>query len=246
MFDTHVHMDTRPYEDFELMGVAGITHVLTLAHDPMRMSTASVLFDHFYKLINDEVRRGAENGVSVHVGLGVHPRSINDEVDAVLQELPQYLSHPDVAAIGEIGLERCTAAEERVLRDQLEIGYYPKIIHTPRTGKLEAVLKIVAIVEDVGVKDVVIDHLDRSTIAPALEAGIYVGLTVQPGKLSVQEAVSIIKEYPEAAFVVNSDMSSQRSDCLAVARVMHALSTDGYSDLARKACVQNGYDLFLR
>jgi len=246
MFDTHAHMDTRPYEDFELMGVAGITHVLTLAHDPMRMSAPSVLFDHFHKLINDEVQRGAKNGVSVHVGLGVHPRSINDEVDAVLKELPEYLSHPDVVAIGEIGLERCTAVEERVLRAQLEIGYYPKIIHTPRVGKLEAVLAIVDIVEDLGVKDIVVDHLDTRTIEVALEAGTYMGLTVQPGKLSVQEAVSIIKEYPDAQFVVNSDMSSQRSDCLSVARVMHALSMEGYADLARKACIQNGYDLFLR
>ena len=246
MFDTHAHMDTRPYEDLELMGVAGITHVLTLAHDPMRMSASSVLFDHFHKLVNDEVRRGAENGISVHVGLGVHPRSINDKVDVVLRELPEYLSHPDVAAIGEIGLERCTATEERVLRDQLALGYYPKIIHTPRTGKLEAVLKIVDILEDVGAKDVVIDHLDAATVEAALEAGAYMGLTVQPGKLSVQEAVSLIKEYPEAQFLVNSDMSSQRSDCLAVARVMHALSTEGYSDLGRRACVQNGYDLFLR
>jgi len=246
MFDTHAHMDTRPYEDFELMGVAGITHVLTLAHDPMRMSTSSVLFDHFHKLIIDEVQRGAKNGVSVHVGLGVHPRSINDEVDAVLKELPEYLSHPDVVAIGEIGLERCTAVEERVLRAQLEIGYYPKIIHTPRVGKLEAVLAIIDILEDLEVKDIVIDHLDTPTIEVALEAGTYMGLTVQPGKLSVQEAVSIIKEYPDAQFVVNSDMSSQRSDCLSVARVMHVLSMEGYDDLARKACIQNGYELFLR
>jgi len=49
-----------------LMGVAGVTDVLTLAHDPMRMSTADVLLDHFHKLAHGEVRRGAENGVNVH------------------------------------------------------------------------------------------------------------------------------------------------------------------------------------
>ena len=88
VFDTHTHMDTRPFEDFELMGVAGVTDVLTLAHDPMRMSTSDVLADHFHKLVNSEVRRGAENGVNVHVGLGVHPRSINDQVDTTLELLP--------------------------------------------------------------------------------------------------------------------------------------------------------------
>jgi predicted metal-dependent TIM-barrel fold hydrolase len=239
-------MDTRPYEDFELMGVAGITDVLTLAHDPMRMSTAAVLFDHFHKLANGEVRRGAENGISVHVGLGIHPRSINDQVDETLRALPEYLSHPDVIAVGEIGLERCTAVEERVFRAQLEIDYYPKVIHTPRRGKRETLERIVAIVDDVGAKDVVIDHIDLSTIDIALEAGTYIGITVQPGKASVQDAVELIREYPEAKFVVNSDMSAQRSDCLSVARVLHALSLEGYADRGQKACAQNGLALFLR
>ena len=135
MFDTHAHMDTRPYEDFELMGVAGITDVLNARARPMRMSTADVLLDHFHKLAHGEVRRGAENGISVHVGLGVHPRSINAQVDETLRALPEYLSHPDVLAVGEIGLERCTDVEERVFRAQLEIDYYPKVIHTPRRGK---------------------------------------------------------------------------------------------------------------
>ncbi|MGD0171824.1 MAG: TatD family hydrolase [Halobacteriota archaeon] len=246
MFDTHAHMDTRPYEDFELMGVAGVTDVLTLAHDPMRMSTADVLLDHFHKLAHGEVRRGAENGISVHVGLGVHPRSINAQVDETLRALPEYLSHPDVVAVGEIGLERCTDVEERVFRAQLEIDYYPKVIHTPRRGKREALERIVAIVDDVGAKDVVIDHIDPSTIDIALEAGTYVGITVQPGKASVQDAVELIREYPEAKFVVNSDMSAQPSDCLSVARVLHALSLEGYADRGQKACAQNGLDLFLR
>jgi predicted metal-dependent TIM-barrel fold hydrolase len=239
-------MDTRPYEDFELMGVAGVKDVLTLAHDPMRMSKADVLVDHFHKLLYSEVRRGAENGVNVHVGLGVHPRSINDQVDATLEALPDYLAHPAVVAIGEIGLEACTDVEERVFRTQLEIDYYPKVIHTPRRAKREVLERIIAIVDDVGAKDVVIDHIDPSTIDVALDAGTYIGITVQHGKASVREAVGIIIEYAEAKFVVNSDLSAQRSDCLSVARVFHALTVEGYADRAHNTCVQNGRDLFLR
>ncbi len=228
------------------MGVAGVVDVLTLAHDPMRMSTSSVLFDHFHKLAEAEVRRGAMNGVNVHVGLGVHPRSINDQVDEVLRLLPDYLSHPDVVAVGEIGLDRCTATEERVFRAQLAIEYYPKVIHTPRQGKEEAVRKIVAVIDDIGAKDVVIDHIDQATVELALEAGTYIGITVQPGKTTVDDAVALITTYPDAKFVVNSDMSSQRSDCLAVPRVMHALMIEGYPDQARASCITNGRDLFLR
>jgi hypothetical protein len=239
-------MDTRPFEDFELMGVAGVTDVLTLAHDPMRMSSADVLADHFHKLVHDEVRRGIQNGVNVHVGLGVHPRSINDDVDETLNILPECLAHPAVVAVGEIGLERCTATEERIFRAQLGIDNYPKVVHTPRHAKREALERIVAIVDDVGATDVVIDHIDPSTIDIALDAGTYVGITVQPGKVSVGEAAELIIKYDEAKFVVNSDMSSQRSDCLSVARVMHALVVAGYAGRAQKACVQNGRELFLR
>jgi predicted metal-dependent TIM-barrel fold hydrolase len=239
-------MDTRPFEDFELMGVAGVTDVLTLAHDPMRMSTADVLADHFHKLVNSEVRRGAENGVNVQVGLGVHPRSINDQVGTTLELLPEFLTHPAVVAVGEIGLETCKKVEEQVFRAQLEIEYYPKIIHTPRRAKGEALERIIAIVNDVGAKNVVIDHIDPSTIDVVLEAGTYVGITVQPGKASVCEAVGMIMGYPDVKFVVNSDMSSQRSDCLSVARVFRALTIEGYADRAQKACGQNGRDLFLR
>jgi predicted metal-dependent TIM-barrel fold hydrolase len=246
VFDTHTHMDTRPFEDFELMGVAGVTDVLTLAHDPMRMSTSDVLADHFHKLVNSEVRRGAENGVNVHVGLGVHPRSINDQVDTTLELLPDFVAHPAVVAIGEIGLETCTTVEEQVFRTQLEIDYYPKVIHTPRRAKREVLERTIAIVDDVGAKDVVIDHIDPSTIDVALEAGTYIGITVQPGKASVREAVGMIIGCPDAKFVVNSDLSSQRSDCLSVARVLRALTVEGYADRAQKACVQNGRDLFLR
>src|SRR5674536_264873 len=93
-------MDTRPFEDFELMGVAGVTDVLTLAHDPMRMSTSDVLADHFHKLVSSEVRRGAENGVNVRVGLGVHPRSINDQVDTCLLYTSDAADEEDSVDLG--------------------------------------------------------------------------------------------------------------------------------------------------
>jgi predicted metal-dependent TIM-barrel fold hydrolase len=239
-------MDTRTFEDFELIGVAGVTDVLTLAHDPMRMSTPGVLLDHFDKLVHGEVRRGAENGVSVHVGLGVHPRSINDKVNETLRELPTWLEDPAVVAIGEIGLERCTDVEERVFRAQLEIDDYPKVIHTPRRGKRAALERIVRSINDVGITNVVIDHIDPSTVDLALQAGTYVGITVQPGKASVRDAIELIVQHADAKFVVNSDMSAQRSDCLSVARVMHALTVEGYAELALRACRENGRELFLR
>jgi predicted metal-dependent TIM-barrel fold hydrolase len=129
---------------------------------------------------------------------------------------------------------------------QLGFERYPKVVHTPRRAKRKALEHIVAVIDDVGATDVVIDHIDPSTVDIALGAGTYIGITVQPGKASVSDAVDLIIKYPDAKFVVNSDMSSQRSDCLSVARVMHALIVAGYAGRAQKACVQNPRELFLR
>ncbi len=72
--DTHAHVDTRPYEDFELMAIGGITDVLTLAHDPMNMSSSAVFRDHFERLFAE--RSGVEKtGPRLHVCLGLHPRA---------------------------------------------------------------------------------------------------------------------------------------------------------------------------
>ena len=38
MIDAHIHADTRPYEDFEIMAIAGVEKAVTCAHDPMKMS----------------------------------------------------------------------------------------------------------------------------------------------------------------------------------------------------------------
>ena len=56
MIDAHIHADCRPYEDFELMMLAGIESAITLAHDPMRMSTSAVVLDHFYRILENDFK----------------------------------------------------------------------------------------------------------------------------------------------------------------------------------------------
>ena len=123
MIDTHTHVDTRPYEDFEAMALAGITDVLTLAHDPLRMSSSVVIRDHFERLFSEK-ERVERSGPRLHVCLGLHPRVKPEDPDKCLVMLESYLQRDDrkVIAIGEAGLETGNAFEIGLLERQLDLS----------------------------------------------------------------------------------------------------------------------------
>ncbi len=91
MIDAHIHADTRPYEDFEKMAVAGIEKAVSCAHDPMRMSTSEVVLDHIHRIMENDTKRAAENGLKLYSAVGVHPRSISSDYEIVLEKLPELL-----------------------------------------------------------------------------------------------------------------------------------------------------------
>lgn len=63
-----------------------------------------------------------------------------------------------------------------------------------------------------------------------IESDFMLGLTVQPEKLTPQEAVQILKEYGTDRFVLNSDMSSSPSDPLSVPRTVHRMRISGFGE----------------
>ena len=65
MIDSHIHADTRPYEDFEKIVIAGVEKAITCAHDPLKMSTSDVVFDHWNRILNNDIKRAAENGLKL-------------------------------------------------------------------------------------------------------------------------------------------------------------------------------------
>jgi uncharacterized protein len=232
MIDTHTHVDTRPYEDFEAMAVAGVTDVLTLAHDPMRMSSSVVFGDHFERLFAEK-SRVEKNGPRLHVCLGLHPRVKPDDPDACLELLESFLKKADrkVVAIGEAGLETGSPFEVSLLERQLELSLkyrLPIIIHTPRTNKAPVTRDILGILSTFSVnkKSVVVDHADAGTVKLITDRGFYAGLTVQPSKLTPQQAAEIIKQSDGAQLVLNTDASSNPTDVLGVPRTIHLLKKD--------------------
>jgi predicted metal-dependent TIM-barrel fold hydrolase len=236
MIDTHTHVDTRPYEDFESMALAGITDVLTLAHDPLRMSAGIVFRDHFERLFAEK-ERVEKNGPRLHVCLGLHPRVKPEDPDACFELLESYLRRSDrkVIALGETGLETGSPLEVGLLERQLELSIQyrlPIIVHTPRSGKATVTRDILGILSTFSVnkRGVIVDHADAGTVKSILDRGYVAGLTVQPSKLTPQQAVEIIKQYDASMLVLNTDSSSNPTDVLGVPRTAHLLRLNGVSE----------------
>lgn len=247
MIDAHIHADCRPYEDFEDMTVAGIESALTLAHDPMRMSNSAVVLDHFHRILENDFLRAESNGLTLKAALGLHPRSICSDYELVLEKLPDFLDHEKVVALGEVGLESASELEKEVFRTQLsmagEIGMNVAV-HTPRRNKREVTLKTLPIInETIDTTLVVVDHVDSSIIDLMEDFDGMMGITVQPQKMTPQEALKLLdgtfEEYGPERFMLDSDMSSSPSDPLSVPKTVHQLKLAGWESKKIKKLSQD-------
>jgi uncharacterized protein len=231
MIDAHIHADTRPYEDFEMMNLAGIEAAISCAHDPLRMSSSDVIFDHFQRISEVDVQRARQNGLDLYVALGIHPRSISNDFELVLEKLPNLLENRIVVAIGEIGLENDSKSEKEVFRRQLMLAEELKlkvVVHTPRINKNEITKIIISIIEEnIDPSLVLIDHVNKLIIDEIIDFGALLGLTVQPTKMTVEQAILLANDYGYEKFVLNSDMSSSPSDPLSVPKTVHKMKLSG-------------------
>ncbi|MGZ7068629.1 MAG: TatD family hydrolase [Methanobacterium sp.] len=234
MIDSHIHADTRPFEDFEIMNMAGIEKAVTCAHDPLNMSTSDVVFDHWDRILNNDLKRAAKNGLKLYAALGIHPRSISIDFKRALDKLPSILQNENVVAVGEIGLERASQLEKEIFKTQLELADELKmkvVVHTPRQNKKE-ITKITAsiIEENINPEMVIIDHVDNSIIHDVIEIGSMLGITVQPQKMTPDEAIVLLSDYGFEKFTLDSDMSSSPSDPLSDPKTVHKMRIDGFAE----------------
>ncbi|ADG13389.1 TatD-related deoxyribonuclease [Methanocaldococcus infernus ME] len=249
MIDTHTHLDTRGLEDLELMALT-LEKVVTLAHDPFEMKTLDVWEVHLNKVLS-EIKRGGKVGLDVYVCLGIHPRAIPPSVDEAIKLLEKYIKLDKVVAIGEIGLEKGDKKEEEAFIKQVEFANkvgYPIVVHTPRRNKEEITKKILELLQTFNLKvDVVIDHCNKEIINSVLDQGYYAGLTVQPGKLTADEALNLIKDNLDFSdkIMLNSDTSSNYSDVLAVPKTVLKMKLEGIDkEVIEKIAKKNAESFF--
>ena len=235
--DPHIHMYARTTDDYEKMALAGIESVV----DPAfwlgsARHYAGTFYDYFEHLLGYEAERAAQYGITHHCALSVNPREANDLALAneVLERLPEYLDRPGCVALGEVGFDRITEAEEEVLRKQLRLAgerRMPVLVHTPHQYKKVGVERILRIIVDEGVDQrlIIVDHNTEETMPLFAGLHVWVALTVYPvTKLSPERAANIVRQYGVERLLVNSSADWGPSDVLSVPRVANLLLRLGF------------------
>ncbi|MBS7248252.1 MAG: TatD family hydrolase [Candidatus Freyarchaeota archaeon] len=227
MIDSHVHSVFRSLEDFETLGFAGLTDAVSVAFYPVVPSSPATLIDHFRHIIEAEPLRLSGSFVRVHPAIGIHPRCIPPDVQSVFEYMKKAVE--GCVAVGEVGLELATNAELEVLRNQLKLSKeedLPAIIHTPRKEKRAITAKIIDVLREIDYFNVVIDHVNFENIDLVADLDVYVGLTVQCGKLNPENLLEIVGKYvmssPEK-FLLNTDLGRDSSDLFSLPKAVQFL-----------------------
>jgi len=239
--DLHLHAEGVRDADLTTLALFGLAAAVTCAHDPSS-ARAEEIRAHWDELAQRQTQRLARAGIRPLVALGIHPSRIPwHGTDELLHALPRYFDDPRVVALGELGLQECTAREEEILVQQLALSLQlrrPVILHTPSSDKLAHTRRLLTLLREAEVppERVLIDHVTAETFPLVRALGCWAGLTLQPDGLSAREAVALVQKHGSESVVLTSDIGEGASDLLALPRAAEALRSAGLSkSLARRA-----------
>ncbi len=239
IFDPHAHMTSRTTDDYEAMYASGVRALVEPAFwlGQPRTSVGSFI-DYFNSLLGWERFRSGQFGIRHHCTIGLNPKEANDEALAreVIDVLPRFLGKDGVVAVGEIGFDAMTAAEEWAMQAQLELAVeyeLPVLVHTPHRDKAHGTLKTIEMVLASGLKPefVVIDHNNELTVKDVLDSGCWAGFSIYPGtKMDEHRMVRVAQEHGLERVLVNSACDWGVSDPLKVRKTADQMAEAGFSE----------------
>lgn len=239
IFDPHAHMTSRTTDDYEAMYASGVRALVEPAFwlGQPRTSVGSFI-DYFNSLLGWERFRSGQFGIRHHCTIGLNPKEANDPALAreVIDILPRFLGKDGVVAVGEIGFDAMTEAEERALREQLKLAVefeLPVLVHTPHRDKAHGTRKTIELVQESGVRPemVVIDHNNELTVKEVLDSGCWAGFSIYPGtKMDEHRMVRVAQEHGLERILVNSACDWGVSDPLKVRKTADRMAEAGFSD----------------
>ncbi|WP_051796204.1 TatD family hydrolase [Streptomyces sp. NRRL S-87] len=238
IFDPHIHMTSRTTDDYEAMSAAGVRAVVEPSFwlGQPRTSPES-FYDYFDALLGWEPFRAAQYGIAHYCTIALNPKEANDpRCTPVLDELDRFLVKDQVVAVGEIGYDSMTAAEDTAMERQLQLAAdhgLPALVHTPHRDKLAGLRRTIDVVRasalDVG--HALLDHLNEATVKEAKDSGAWLGFSVYPDtKMDEERMVAVLKEYGPEKVLVNSAADWGRSDPLKTRKVGEAMLAAGFDE----------------
>ena len=238
--EPHGHMVSRTTDDYQAMVTAGCAAVCEPAFwAGFDRSSVHGFYDYFCQLTDYEPKRAAKFGLPHFCWLCINPKESEDVKLAadVIGIIPQFLDRPTVLGIGEIGLNKNSRNEMKVLEMHVDLAARNNqliLVHTPH---LEDKLKGTRLILDVLKGDrridparCIIDHVEEHTVQLVLDAGFWAGMTLYPeSKCSPSRAIDIIELYGNERIWMNSACDWGISIPLAVPRTALEMRKRGHS-----------------
>jgi predicted metal-dependent TIM-barrel fold hydrolase len=239
IFEPHIHMYARTTDDYESLALAGVRTVVEPSFWLGQPRTQVGTFVDYWHSIRDyEWKRAAAVTIEQYHTVSVNPREANDLPLAreALAAMTPFLDHERCVAIGEVGYDDITPAEDELLVAQLELARekgLPVLVHSCHRNKVKGTERTLAILKDLRYDEsrVLYDHNTEETIGLVRETGCWAGITVYPHtKLSPERAANILEEWGTERTMVNSSADWGPSDPLSVPRVVLELRRRGWDD----------------
>jgi len=256
--DAMFHIDSRDRADIELMAIAGLTDVVTVAGcNTTGDITSQAVLDIFDRNLTYDKNRCREVGIKLYVEFGLNMICVPPDWERVVESIPRYYEMDDVVGVGEIGLEPKSknadlALQEVILRRQLEIAKEisaPVAFHTPHTDKASWIKKYIDIIDSVGIdrNQIAIDHCSGDVVAMVLDAGFWATVTVQPWRgVTPDMAASWLQDVSlDRVFLSTDTNTSGLSDPLGVPKTALKMKLKGFSDDDIRAVTYNNARAFL-
>lgn len=239
LFDPHIHMTSRTTDDYQAMAEAGIAAIVEPAFWVGQPRTNVGTFeDYFLSLLGWERFRALQFGIRHFATLALNPKEANNPqvADGVLSLLRRYLDKDGVVAVGEIGFDDQTDAEDRVFRQQVELAReydLPILIHTPHRDKRRGTERTLALIKELGFppERTLVDHNNEETLPLTLASGCWAGHSIYPHtKMDEARMVALVQRYGPERIIVNSAADWGVSDPLKVPKTVAAMREAGVSE----------------
>lgn len=254
LIDPHIHMTARTTDDYQAMAKAGIVAVIEPAFWLGQPRTSADSYqDYLSSLVGWERFRASQFGIKHYCTIGLNSKEANNEAlaEAVMELLPLYACKEGVVAIGEIGYDDMTPAEDKYFRLQLELAKelnLPVMIHTPHRDKKAGTSRSMDVCIEHGLEpsQVIVDHNNEETCKEVLERGFWAGFTIYPNtKMGNERMVEVVKTYGGERIIVDSSADWGVSDPLAVPKTAWLMRERGIpSEHIQAVCYQNALSAY--
>lgn len=234
--DPHIHMNARTTDDYEHMAAAGVVAVIEPAFWVGQPRTGIGTFiDYLSTIVGWERFRAGQFGIRHYCAIGLNAKEANNEALAaeVIDILPRYLCKEGVVAVGEIGFDDQTEAEEHCYRAQLELAKELDMlvmVHTPHRDKKRGTSRSMDIAVEHGLDPsrVIIDHNNEETVQEVLDRGFWAAFTLYPHtKMGNERMVEIVRQYGSERIFCDSSADWGVADPLAVPKTYRLMLERG-------------------